>query len=158
MFSLRYFCKLGFMCPSDAAFIFSFFVYAARAKTVQPRHRLRFHGLMRLRHRNSGLCPSDSLAATAPFVSWNGAIASDGLPMPSPCRIRKCMINSNITPGTLPCTNPYFRSSAAYASATFSTRFLMMGSISPSVRVRSSAWNIRLKATDLQPSATCLPV
>ena len=106
MFSLRYFCKLGFMCPSDAAFIFSFFVYAARAKTVQPRHRLRFHGLMRLRHRNSGLCPSDSLAATAPFVSWNGAIASDGLPMPSPCRIRKCMINSNITPGTLPCTNP----------------------------------------------------
>ncbi|MBQ9283643.1 MAG: hypothetical protein IJ216_01170, partial [Acidaminococcaceae bacterium] len=57
------------------------------AKASQTRHRLLFHGLIRLWLRNSGLRPSDSLATTANFISWNDAIASDGLLTPLPCCI-----------------------------------------------------------------------
>ena len=56
-------------------------------KASQTRHRLLFHGLIRLWLRNSGLRPSDSLATTAHFISWNDAIASDGLLTPFHCRI-----------------------------------------------------------------------
>ena len=53
-------------------------------KTSQTRQRLLFHGFMRLWLRNSGLCPSDSLATTAHFISWNNAIASYSLLMSFP--------------------------------------------------------------------------
>ena len=36
---------------------------------------------------NSGLCPSNSLATTANFISWNDAIAADGLLMSLPACI-----------------------------------------------------------------------
>jgi hypothetical protein len=52
-----------------------------QAKTSQTRQRLLFHGFIRLWLRNSGLCPSNSLATTANFISWNDAIAADGLLM-----------------------------------------------------------------------------
>ena len=58
-----------------------------QAKASQTRHRLLFHGLIRLWLRNSGLRPSNSLATTANFISWNDAIASDGLLTPFPCCI-----------------------------------------------------------------------
>ena len=61
-----------------------------QAKASQTRHRLLFHGFIRLWLRNSGLCPSNSLATTANFISWNDAIASDGLLTPLPCRIILC--------------------------------------------------------------------
>ena len=61
-----------------------------QAKASQTRHRLLFHGLIRLWLRNSGLCPSNSLATTANFISWNDTIASDGLLTPFPCRIILC--------------------------------------------------------------------
>ena len=54
---------------------------------VASKLGLLFHGLIRLWLRNSGLRPSDSLATTANFISWNNAIASDGLLTPFPCRI-----------------------------------------------------------------------
>ncbi len=60
---------------------------ATKAVASQTRHRLLFHGLIRLWLRNSGLRPSDSLATTAHFISWNDAIASDGLLTPFHCRI-----------------------------------------------------------------------
>ena len=53
-------------------------------KTSQTRQRLLFHGFMRLWLRNSGLCPSDSLATTAHFISWNNAIAPYSLLMSFP--------------------------------------------------------------------------
>jgi hypothetical protein len=58
-----------------------------QAKTSQTRQRLLFHGFIRLRLRNSGLCPSNSLATTANFISWNDAIAADGLLMSLPACI-----------------------------------------------------------------------
>ena len=45
----------------------------------QNRLRLLFHGFIHLWLRNSGLCPSDSLATAANFISWNNAIVSDVL-------------------------------------------------------------------------------
>ena len=61
------------MCP----------VYAA-GKGIANLSRFLFHGFIRLWLRNSGLRPSDSLATTANFISWNNVIAADGLLMPSP--------------------------------------------------------------------------
>jgi hypothetical protein len=58
-----------------------------QAKTSQTRQRLLFHGFIRLWLRNSGLCPSNSLATTANFISWNDAIAADGLLMSLPACI-----------------------------------------------------------------------
>ena len=55
-----------------------------QAKVSQNRQRLLFHGFMCLWLRNSGLRPSDSLAMTAHFISWNNAILSDVLLMPLP--------------------------------------------------------------------------
>ena len=52
-----------------------------QAKTSQTLQRLLFHGFIRLWLRNSGLCPSNSLATTANFISWNDAIAADGFLM-----------------------------------------------------------------------------
>ena len=49
--------------------------------------RLLFHGFIRLWLWNSGLCPSNSLATTANFISWNDAIAADGLLMSLPACI-----------------------------------------------------------------------
>ena len=57
------------------------------AKTSQTRQHLLFRGFMRLRLRNSGLRPSNSLAATVHFISRNHATVSDGLLMSSPYRI-----------------------------------------------------------------------
>ena len=42
----------------------------------QNRLRLLFHGFIHLWLRNSGLCPLDSLATAANFISWNNAIRS----------------------------------------------------------------------------------
>ena len=52
----------------------------------QKRSRLLFYGFIRLRLRNSGLRPSDNLAAAANFFSWNNAIVPDVLlhPFPNP--------------------------------------------------------------------------
>ena len=60
----------------------------------QTRQRLLFHGFIRLWLRNSGLCPSNSLATTANFISWNDAIAADGLLMSLPACI---ILNRKIT-------------------------------------------------------------
>ena len=57
------------------------------AKTSQTRQRLLFHGFIRLWLWNSGLCPSNSLATTANFISWNDVIAADGLLMSLPACI-----------------------------------------------------------------------
>ena len=54
-------------------------LYTGQEKTLQNRTRLRFHGLIRLWLRNSGLRPSDNLAITANFISWNNAIIPDVL-------------------------------------------------------------------------------
>ena len=62
-----------------------------QAKTSQTRQRLLFHGFIRLWLRNSGLRPSNSLATTAHFISWNDAIVADGLLMPCPCGIILCL-------------------------------------------------------------------
>ena len=67
----------------------------AEFKASQTRHRLLFHGLIRLWLRNSGLRPSNSLATTTNFISWNHAIASDGLLTPFPCRIFYAHTNFN---------------------------------------------------------------
>ena len=53
--------------------------YTVQEKNSQNRTRLLFHGLMCLWLRNSGLRPSDSLATTAHFISWNYAIVPDVL-------------------------------------------------------------------------------
>jgi hypothetical protein len=69
-----------------------------QAKTSQTRQRLLFHGFIRLWLRNSGLCPSNSLATTANFISWNDAIAADGLLMTLPACIilnRKIPVSLN---------------------------------------------------------------
>ena len=55
-----------------------------QGKASQTRQRFLFHGFIRLWLRNSGLRPSNSLATTANFISWNNVIAADGLLMPSP--------------------------------------------------------------------------
>lgn len=48
-------------------------------KVSQNRQGLLFHGFMCLWLRNSGLRPSDSLAMTEHFISWNDTILSDVL-------------------------------------------------------------------------------
>ena len=58
-----------------------------QAKTSQTRQQLLFHGFIRLWLWNSGLCPSNSLDTTANFISWNDAIAADGLLMSLPACI-----------------------------------------------------------------------
>ena len=50
-----------------------------RGKVSQYCACLLFHGFMRLRLRNSGLRPSDSLAAAAHFISWNDTNAHNVL-------------------------------------------------------------------------------
>ena len=54
-----------------------------QGKASQTRQRFLFHGFIRLWLRNSGLRPSNSLATTANFISWNNVIAADGLLMSS---------------------------------------------------------------------------
>ena len=58
-------------------------------KASQTRQRLLFHGLMSLWLRNSGLRPSNSLATTAHFISWNDTIVSYSLLLPFPCPSQK---------------------------------------------------------------------
>ena len=47
-----------------------------KEQASQKRQRLLFHGFMCLWLRNLGLRPSNNLAITAHFISWNDAIVS----------------------------------------------------------------------------------
>ena len=52
----------------------------------------------------------------------------------------------------------YSRKVALKLSPTCSTTFLITASMSSSFKVFSLSWKVRLKAIDLLPAATCLPV
>ena len=66
-------------------------------KVSQNRQGLLFHGFMCLWLRNSGLRPSDSLAMTAHFISWNDTILSDVLLIPFPAALSSYQISTSLS-------------------------------------------------------------
>ena len=99
LFSLAYIYYKNLKSKSQMFFaLFQIFHKIIWQKKVsQNRQGLLFHGFMCLWLRNSGLRPSDSLAMTAHFISWNDTILSDVLLIPFPAALSSYQISTSLS-------------------------------------------------------------
>ena len=99
LFSLAYIYYKNLKSKSQMFFVLFqiFHKIIWQKKVSQNRQGLLFHGFMCLWLRNSGLRPSDSLAMTAHFISWNDTILSDVLLIPFPAALSSYQISTSLS-------------------------------------------------------------